>query len=334
MKRTSLLALLFLAITSHAGLSLAAPSPEYQEISNLFKQGQYDNALTRVNAYIVKNPQDAQARFLKGIILTEQNKSADAIKVFTGLTEDFPELPEPYNNLAVLYASQGQYDKAKNALEMAIRTHPSYATAHENLGDIYAKMASQAYDKALQLDSKNATAQTKLALIKDLFGSRKGGTMVASVARPAMAAVKPAAPVVNSAIKATAPAVTQSKPADTKPSVAVVANSDITSAVQAWADAWANKNVNAYLASYAPKFKTPNNESRSEWESTRRERISTPKKIVVVLSDVNVDNVTNDTASVSFKQMYQSDRFKSSAHKTLTLVKINGKWLITEENSR
>lgn len=323
MKRTSLLALLFLAITSHAGLSLAAPSPEYQEISNLFKQGQYDNALTRVNAYIVKNPQDAQARFLKGIILTEQNKSADAIKVFTGLTEDFPELPEPYNNLAVLYASQGQYDKAKNALEMAIRTHPSYATAHENLGDIYAKMASQAYDKALQLDSKNATAQTKLALIKDLFGSRKGGTMVASVARPAMTAVKPAAP-----------AVTPSKPADTKPSVAAVANSDITSAVQAWADAWANKNANAYLASYAPKFKTPNNESRSEWESTRRERISTPKKIIVVLSDINVTNVTSDTASVSFKQMYQSDRFKSSAHKTLTLVKINGKWLITEENSR
>ncbi len=328
MKRTSLLALLFLAITSHAGLSLAAPNPEYQEISNLFKQGQYDNALTRVNAYLVKNPQDAQARFLKGIILTEQNKSADAIKVFTGLTEDFPELPEPYNNLAVLYASQGQYDKAKNALEMAIRTHPSYATAHENLGDIYAKMASQAYDKALQLDSRNATAQTKLALIKDLFGSRKGSIMVASTTKPATPA--------TSATKPTAPAavVTPSKPADTKSGVTAVANSDITSAVQAWADAWTTQNVDAYLASYAPKFKTPNGEPRSDWETTRRERISTPKKIVVVLSDINVTNITNDTASASFKQMYQSDRLKSNARKTLMLVKTNGKWLITEENSR
>ena len=79
---------------------------------------------------------------MKGLILTEQGKPADAIKIFTGLTEDYPELPEPYNNLAVLYASQGQYDKARTALEMSIRTHPSYATAHENLGDIYAKMAS------------------------------------------------------------------------------------------------------------------------------------------------------------------------------------------------
>ena len=88
------------------------------------------------------------------MILTEQNKTDDAIKVFTELTEDYPELPEPYNNLAVLYATQGEYDKARKALEMAIRTHPSYAIAHENLGDIYATLASQAYDKALQLDSE------------------------------------------------------------------------------------------------------------------------------------------------------------------------------------
>ncbi len=59
--------------------------------------------------------------------------------MFTKLSEDYPELPEPYNNLAVLYAQQKQYDKARTALEMAIRTHPSYAIAYENLGDIYAK---------------------------------------------------------------------------------------------------------------------------------------------------------------------------------------------------
>ncbi|BBP01777.1 nuclear transport factor 2 family protein [Sulfuriferula nivalis] len=322
MKRTSLLALLFLAFTSHAGLSLAATSSEYQEINSLFKQGQYDNALTRANAYIAKNPQDAQTRFLKGLILTEQNKSAEAIKVFTGLTEDFPELPEPYNNLAVLYAAQGQYDKAKNALEMAIRTHPSYATAHENLGDIYAKMASQAYDKALQLDNKNATAQTKLALIKELFSNRNTSVASASksTATPVVAAPVAAAPV--------------SKPTDTKPNVAAADNTDISDAVQAWATAWTNQNVKAYLASYAPKFKTPNGESRSAWENSRRERITAPKKIVVSLSDINVTNVTGDLAAVSFKQTYQSDRLKSNTHKIMALAKVNGKWLITEERSR
>src|SRR5688572_24665079 len=158
-----------LLIVALSGVAAAAQTDELQEANQLFKQGQLERASERVDAYLATRPKDARGRFLKGIILTEQNKPNDAIKLFTELTQDFPELPEPYNNLAVLYASQGQYDKARSSLEMAIRTHPSYATAHENLGDIYAKMASQAYDKALQLDKANTTAQTKLNLIKELF---------------------------------------------------------------------------------------------------------------------------------------------------------------------
>lgn len=153
-----------------------AQSDGPQEASQLFKQGQLDRALDRVNAYIANRPRDARGRFLKGLILTEQNKRDDAIKIFTELTQDFPELPEPYNNLAVLYAAQGQYDKARSLLEMAISAHPGYATAHENLGDIYARMAGQAYGKALQLDRNNAAANTKLNTIKGLFPAGAGPT--------------------------------------------------------------------------------------------------------------------------------------------------------------
>src|SRR5688572_23294697 len=169
-----------------------AQSDDYQEATKLFRAGQHAQALERVDNFLKTNSKEARARFLKGLILTEQGKPADAIKIFSKLTEDFPELPEPYNNLAVLYASQGQYDKARVALELAIRTHPSYATAHENLGDIYAKMASQAYDKALQLDKGNATAQTKLGMIKELFSRGGQGTKV-SVVKPEIA-VKSAPP--------------------------------------------------------------------------------------------------------------------------------------------
>ena len=132
--------------------------------------------MEKVDAYLKAQPREPQGRFLKGLLLTEQKKIPEAIQVFTGLTEDFPELPEPYNNLAVLYASQGNYDKAKSALELAIHTHPSYATAHENLGDIYAQLASRAYDRALQLDKNNTTAQVKLAMVKDLFVAPKSAT--------------------------------------------------------------------------------------------------------------------------------------------------------------
>ncbi|MDR0233430.1 MAG: tetratricopeptide repeat protein, partial [Zoogloeaceae bacterium] len=141
------------------------------EIQQLLRQGHHAQALDKVNAYLGSRPKDAQGRFLKGLILTELKHNNEAIAVFTQLTEEYPLLPEPYNNLAVLYAQQKQYDRARNALEMAIRTHPSYAIAYENLGDVYAKLASQAYDKALQLDISNAAAQSKLALIRDLVSS-------------------------------------------------------------------------------------------------------------------------------------------------------------------
>jgi tetratricopeptide (TPR) repeat protein len=160
---------IFSALLTAGAIFFASPAvaDELQEINKLVKQGQNTAALERLNGYLNSHPKDAQARFLKGLILTEQNKPSDAIAVFTALTQDYPELPEPYNNLAVLYASQQQYEKARIALEMAIRTHPSYATAHENLGDIYAKMASLSYDKALQIDKGNTSAQTKLSMIRD-----------------------------------------------------------------------------------------------------------------------------------------------------------------------
>jgi tetratricopeptide (TPR) repeat protein len=151
---------LLLALAAGSAL---AQADDVQEAAKLLKSGQHAQALDRVNKVLSQKPRDPQARFLKGLILTEQGNTREAIDIFTKLTQDFPELPEPYNNLAVIYASQGQYERARSALEQSIRTHPSYATAYENLGDVYAKLASQAYDKALQLDSSNAGAQNKFA---------------------------------------------------------------------------------------------------------------------------------------------------------------------------
>ncbi len=163
----ALAALLFAGLLSLTPVVVRADS--LQDANLLMKQGQLVPALEKTDQLLATKPKDAQARFLKGLILTEMHRHNEAIAIFTQLTEDYPELPEPYNNLAVLHVQQRQFEKARNAIEMAIRTHPSYATAHENLGDIYALMAAQAYDKALQIDSSNAGAQTKQALIRDLL---------------------------------------------------------------------------------------------------------------------------------------------------------------------
>ena len=157
-------------------LAVPAYADEAADVSKLLRAGQHAEALAKADAFLVQKPRDPQMRFLKGVILTEQSKSAEAITVFSKLTDDFPELPEPYNNLAVLFASSGQYDKARAALDMAIRTNPSYATAYENLGDVHAKLASQAYDKALQLDSANLGAKSKLTLLRTLAGNMSAGS--------------------------------------------------------------------------------------------------------------------------------------------------------------
>src|SRR5438067_12247815 len=155
------------ALIAFAALPLAR-ADDVQDAQKLLKAGEKQQALERVNRALAANPREAQARFLKGLIFTEQGKQQEAIDIFAKLTQDYPNLPEPYNNLAVIYASQGHYEKARGALEQSIRTHPSYATAYENLGDVYAKLASQAYGKALQLDAANTGAQNKLAPERDL----------------------------------------------------------------------------------------------------------------------------------------------------------------------
>ncbi len=339
------IALLLIGLTF--GPLVFAQSDDYQEASRLFRAGQYSQAMDRVDAILKGNPKEARARFLKGLILTEQNKPADAIKIFTILTEDYPELPEPYNNLAVLYASQGQYDKARTALEMAIRTHPSYATAHENLGDIYAKMASQAYDKALQLDKGNATAQTKLGLIKELFSSNTLGkppanrsdntiskTSTAAVTKPAPApaAPPPPAPVAAAASAPAAnPAVVPPAPKSNGKPPAGDASAEVVKAVQGWAKAWSDNDINGYLGFYAPSFETPSGQPRGDWEASRKLRIA-KRKIDVTIDSPKVKFTDNNRATVTFRQNYRSPGLKVASTKTLVMVKAGERWMIQQEH--
>jgi ketosteroid isomerase-like protein len=160
------------------------------DVSKLLRSKQYAEALAKTDAALAKHPHDAQMRFYKGVILAEQNKTAEAIGIFTKLIEDFPDLPEPYNNLAVLYAASGQYEKAGATLDMAIDTNPTYATALANRSDIYARMASQAYEKALQLEPEKTANPPRLALVRTLSGNLSGGAVPKAIGGPAVPLAK------------------------------------------------------------------------------------------------------------------------------------------------
>lgn len=398
----------------------ASPSQadEVADVSKLLRAGKVAEALVKTNEFLAKHPADPQMRFMKGVLLTEQNKSEEAIAVFTKLTEDYRDLPEPYNNLAVLYAANGQYEKARIALEKAIRTNPSYMTAYENLGDVYGKMASQAYDKALALGSSNTPSKSKLTLLRT-FSSSTGAkvtvpepqvaqaapapthpvanapvqlitplspntakslppqripalsvtpppTVAAKpapapalakveppkpVPAPVPAAIKPAAPVALAKVEPVKPVAPKVEPAKPVPAPVVAKveppkpapkaepakpdNSEseaVMKQVHGWAKAWSAQNVDGYLGYYANEFEPPKGMSRKAWAAERRARIAGKGHIHVEIGTPEVD-VHGNTAKVTFRQTYESDRLTARSRKTLVLVKNGGKWQIKQESS-
>ena len=318
-------------------VATVAYADEYADVSQMVRAGKLAEALVKADQYLNTKPRDPQMRFLKGVIQRDSGKTTEAIATFTRLTEDFPELPEPYNNLAVLYAGQSQFDKARTALEMAIRTNPSYSTAHENLGDVYAKLASQAYSKALQLDNENQAVPPKLALIRELFTPHNGKPSKASVAdapvAPAPVVAKPsvAATPIAAAPAVVAPAAKQVASAPTPaPVESSAAVQEVEAAVRAWATAWSSKDVKSYLAAYGKEFDPPGRQSRGAWEADRRVRITTKSKIEVNVEDLAV-TVSGDKAVAKFHQGYKAGALAVTSRKTLNLVKKGDRWHIVKE---
>lgn len=349
-------------------LASAAYADDYADVSQLARSGKYSEALAKADQYLSAKPRDPQMRFIKGVVQRDSGKTGDAIATFTRLTEDYPELPEPYNNLAVLYAGQNQFDKARTALEMAIRTNPSYTTAHENLGDVYAKLASQAYSKALQLDASNTAVPPKLAVIRELFnpGLSKGqrptlpaveaSTQIAAKLPPMLATkgaadklpptlsdkpTTPAAPAASTAAVtkasppatatvATPPAEPPAKAAAPTQAAAENHHKAVEAAVANWAKAWAAQDMKDYLGAYGKEFDPPGKMSRSDWEAERRQRIVGKAKITVKIERLSVQ-VNGETAVAKFQQSYKSGTFAVSSRKQLDLVRAGNNWLIIRE---
>ena len=317
-----------------AALPVLAAAPAVQEAQTLLNQGDYKGALDRLDRYLATSPQDAEARFSRGLVLVKLNRTDEAIKVFADLTRDYPQLPEPYNNLAVLYAQKGDYEKARDALEAALATHPAYATAHENLGDIYSALAGAAYNRALQLDQGNQAVRYKLSLINQL-GNGPGG--YAPAGTTSLPAGTPKSESIGSPPAATAPAPVAAAPAPAAAPVAAPADTDkaaVADTLNGWAKAWSSKNVDGYLSYYAADFEPEGGGSRAQWEAQRRERVAKPSRINVRALNPQLSRIDAHRVRVSFIQDYTSDTINDKVKKTVELSNSSGSWKIVRETIR
>jgi len=338
---------LVVLITFIATPALSGEQETLNEAKTLMEQGHPTQAIKQLDEFLASNPDHAEARFLKGLILVNQDKLEAAIKIFEALTKDYPELPEPYNNLAVSYSALGRFDDARKALQSAITTHPSYATAHENLGNIYAMMAADAYNHALSLDKGNAAARDKLALMSELFSvgtinsaphqSSKPAT--ALPAQPTVAAVTPA-PTATPAPAAPAIeeedselAMLMEEEPDEAESTASEFEQGILSAARQWAQAWSDKDTEGYLNHYHSKFKPSRGLSRSSWERQRRQRIAKPRFIEIEVLDTEITAISEDEAKIEFLQTYRSNTYSDESRKYLRMKREGGSWKIIREVS-
>lgn len=302
-----------------AGLLGALPgvshASAFDDAQALIQQGKLDAALRKLDSHLRRNRQDAQARFIRGVVLAELGRVEEGVSAFATLVRDFPDMAEPYNNLAVLYARQGRFEDARRVLEAAIALQPQSAAAQENLGDVYAALAQSAYARALALDPAGGSAQRKW---QQLSGEPAAPAAVA----PAPASVEPVPAPVTGSVLIAAPA----EPAPPDVREAVIA------AVQAWAQAWSEQDVARYLDAYAADYAAPG-QTRPEWQTQRQERIERAQDVRVSVGNPMVE-VQGDSARVTFTQDYRSRQFSDQVVKVLDLRLLDGGWRIVTETTR
>jgi tetratricopeptide (TPR) repeat protein len=137
------------------------------DVERLIKARKYQDAINLINSQIKENPRNVQIRFIKARLQIELRQWDAAKKTLIEITQQFPELPEPYNNLAALAANQGNWIEARDYLELALKIRPSYAIASANLGEIYIRLGAQAYTNAArgtQLNPRQYTNRAKALL--------------------------------------------------------------------------------------------------------------------------------------------------------------------------
>lgn len=156
------------------------------DVEKLVKARKFEDAIDLINSHLKKTPGNVQLRFVKARLQIEMRQFTQAKKTLIEITQQFPELPEPYNNLAAIAANQGNWIEARDYLELALKLRPSYAIASANLGEIYIRLGAQAYESAAlsaQLNQRQYSNRAK-ALMNLIKQSNKTPTTIPSTNLP------------------------------------------------------------------------------------------------------------------------------------------------------
>jgi tetratricopeptide (TPR) repeat protein len=281
------------------GTALAAAS--MQQMQQLISQERFVDAVSTGEQLLSQNPRHSQARFLTAYAYQMSAQTDRAISLYQGLIEDNPQLPEPRNNLAMIYLARGDYDRASQLLVEAINTRSSYAIAYENLSQVYKGLASEAYRRAVSESSEPAkyTHKIELTAITELEPSP--AQLLETESAEALT-------LVNFANQETL----------------------LLERVKSWAQAWSDKDFAAYTGFYTTQYRAKF-ESHQQWLEQRRNRITRPGTISLEVSNMQIKWRSENRAIIDFEQAFDSARYSDRVMKRLGFSLIGSQWKITEE---
>lgn len=303
--------------------------PSLQDIDKLIQAGQDQTALSELDNLLAEDKNNPRLLFSRARLLAATGQLDKAVEQYQALIRLQPTLPEPYNNLAVIYQQQGKPEQARDLLNQAMMTHPGYARVYKNLTAVNAAQARDAYAKALQMPANHQLQGLEIA--DNLTLPEKQAPSI------------PAAPVVTAATKpAVKPAMIYQAPDPTadKNTATVTDKRRVTGTeaetesvqgfLREWAGAWSAKNVDQYLHFYSDDY-SPGGLSHQRWVAERRDRINRPKWIRVSVRNIQVSDAGQGRVSVRLEQEYAADNYSDVTRKEFVLQRMAGQWRIINE---
>lgn len=159
---------MMLSICANGAIGIgAAHADAADDVQRLLAQGNLPAALQRAEAGA--KGADARLRFLHGVVLMDLQRDAQALLMFTALAQDYPQLPEPYNNIAAIHSRAGRWELARVALETALRNDPSHQLVRENLGDAHLQLALASWQSAARPERPDPILQRKIRVAVELL---------------------------------------------------------------------------------------------------------------------------------------------------------------------
>lgn len=273
-----------------------------EELQLLVEQKKYSTAIQSAEKLLAHQGQHPRVMFLTAYAYQMNRQIDKAESLYRQLISEYPNLPEPRNNLAMIYQDRGDYDAASKLLVEAIETHNSYATAYRNLSRIYKGIASEAYRRALSESSEPASYSHKIELSAlnqlDTLTDIDNGSQIAMQTRE------------------------ESPEIDIK--------TVLTERVKQWAKAWSEKDFTAYTGYYSTDHR-PNFATHNAWLEYRRERIMRPGFIRIDVKDIQIRAQTHNRAIIDFKQSFDSPNYSDRVIKRLEFRQFGTQWKIVDE---